>query len=225
MIYLLPPSIYLILRGKKNFLKIFLAVIIFGLLFAFIFDFIQVLNNAYFTPAQELVIPWLIFGIEPVDYLIGYMLMTLFIVVFYEHFLDDEKIKKLPNNFKNSLLAPFIVLVFIIATFFLKPVSLEIKYSYVILGLLAILPSVIHVFNKPRFLDKFLKLGSYFFFVWFLIEMVAIKNGYWLYHGQYYIGWVKFLGLEFPFEELFFWMMLYAVTIVSYYERFIDDNK
>ena len=48
----LPPALYLILREKKNLLKIALAVIVFGMIFGFVFDlsklFWQVFYWGYF---------------------------------------------------------------------------------------------------------------------------------------------------------------------------------
>jgi len=64
----------------------------------------------------------------------------------------------------------------------------------------------------------------FFFFVWFLAEIVVLKTAGWTFPGQY-IGMVTILGVTFPLEELFFWMLWYSVTIISYYEFFLDDQK
>lgn len=52
--------------------------------------------------------------------------------------------------------------------------------------------------------------------------VLVITN--WVYEGNNYIGWISLFNTSFPFEELFFWMMFYAASIVSYYELFIDDH-
>lgn len=95
---LLPPSLYLILRERKNLLKIFLAVIVFGTIFGFLLEFMAEINLAWVVPRA--VFNWRLFGFFPVlDIILGYMLMTLLIVVFYEHFLDDERNKRISKIF------------------------------------------------------------------------------------------------------------------------------
>lgn len=134
LLYLLIPSIYLILREKKNLLKIFLAVLILGIIFSFIFDFIQVFNRAYISLNEELVFPWRLFNVEPVDYILGYMLMTLFIIVFYEHFLDDEKNRRISKNLIWALIPSLSVLIFIIALFLINKETLRFPYPYLMGG-------------------------------------------------------------------------------------------
>jgi len=216
------PSIYLILRERKNFLKIFWAVIIFGVIFGTIFDFIETFNKAWVV--TRLVFPWKIFGVLPVDDILGFMLMTLFIIVFYEHFLDDEKNPKISNNLKWALIPSLLILAFVLIVYLINPNLLEISYVYLLGGTLAIIFPIAMSLYKSRFLGKFLKLSAFFFIIWFILELVALKTEGWIFPGEY-IGRVEIFGLAFPLEELFFWMMFYAATIVSYYEFFIDDKK
>jgi len=219
---LLIPSIYLILREKKNFWKIFWGVLIFGAIIGFGFDFIVTLNQGWIV--TRIILPWKFFGVLPIDNVIGWVLMTLFILVFYEHFLDDEKTKKISKNFKWALI-PFSALLFLFLTLYIiNPNLLKLPYTYLVGGIVAIILPIILVVSKTRFLEKFLKLGAFFFVIWFILEIMALKNQGWIFPGQY-IGQVSIFGLSFPFEELFFWMMFYAATVVSYYEIFIDDSR
>lgn len=222
-ISLLPPALYLILREKKNLLKIALAVIVFGMIFGFVFDFIATLNEAWIV--TQLVFPVRIFGFYPLlDDIIGFILMTLLIVVFYEHFLDDEKNRKISKNFLVALIPSSIVLVFVLIAYLINPSLLKIPYVYLVMGLSAIVFPIFAVLYKPKLLGKFLKIAAFFFGVWLIIELVILKTGGWIFPG-YYIGQVELFGLKFPFEELFFWMLFYASTVVAYYEFFIDDKK
>ena len=221
--YLLLPSIYLILREKKNFWKIFWAVIIFGIIFGLGFDFIVTLNEGWVV--TRLVFPFRLFGFYPlIDDILAFMLMTLFMVVFYEHFLDDEKNRRISRNLKWVLFLSLIVLVFIFIVYIINPNLLRVPYTYLVSGLFAIAFPLAVCLYRPRFLEKFLKLAAFFFVVWFVLELAALKGGGWIFPGEY-IGMVEIFGLRFPFEELFFWMMWYAAAIVSYYEVFIDDEK
>lgn len=220
---LLPPALYLILREKKNLPKIFLAVIIFGALFGFIFEFMAEFNQTWLVP--RVVFQWRVFGFLPIlDIILGYMLMTLLIVVFYEHFLDDERNKRISKNFLWALLPSCTVLIIIFLLYYAHRDFLKIPYFYLIAGSLAVAFPLIMSLRKPKFLKKLLQVSAFFFGVWFLIELAGLRITGWSFQGQY-IGWVKVFGLAFPFEELFFWMMCYAATIVAYYEFFIDDQK
>jgi len=221
--YLLTSSIYLAFREKKNFKKIFWAVIIFGIIFGFGFDFVITFNKGWVV--NGLVFPFRIFGFYPIiDDILGFMLMTLFIVIFYEHFIDDEKDKKISKNLKWIFIVSIIALSLIFIVYFINSNLLKTPYAYLVGGLAAICFPIIFGSSRPKFMIKFLKTAGFFFVVWFVLELVCIKNSGWIFPGQY-IGMVNILGLRFPLEELFFWMMWYAVTIVSYYEFFIDDKR
>jgi hypothetical protein len=144
--------------------------------------------------------------------------------VFYEHFLDDEKNRRISRNLKWALLLSLIVLAFVFIAYIINPNLLKIHYTYLVGGLLAIVFPLVVCLYKPRFLGRFLKLAGFFFVVWFILEVVCLKTGGWIFPGEY-VGTVEIFNLRFPFEELFFWMMWYAAVVVSYYEVFIDDEK
>lgn len=162
LLCLLLPSLYLILRKKKNFLKTFWAVIIFGVIFGFGFDFVVTLNEGWIV--TQLVFPFRLFGFYPlIDDILAFMLMTLFIVVFYEHFLDDEKNRRISKNLIWALVPSLVILVFIIVTYFINPEFLRIPYTYLLAGLAAIIMPLALSLSKPRFLIKFIKLSVFFF--------------------------------------------------------------
>jgi hypothetical protein len=220
--YLFLPSLYLILREKKNFWKIFWGVVVFGFIVGFAFDLVQTFNKSWIMTG--LVFPWKFFGLLPLDNIIGWGLMALFILVFYEHFLDDEKNKKISKNLKWAILV-FLAGLFIgVGLYLIFPALIKLPYAYLIGGIIAIIFPLIFSARKKLFLEKALKLSAFFFFVWLFAELICLKYGGWIFPGQY-IGTVSLFGLSFPFEELFFWMMCYSATVASYYEFFIDDKK
>lgn len=220
---ILPPVIYLVARRKKNIKKIFLAVIIIGGLFGFTFDFIETLSKAWYM--ERLVFLWRIFGVLPIDDVIGFLLMTLFIVVFYEHFIDDEKNKQISRNLMWALIPSIIAMAGIITIFlFVNSEALKISYAYLIGGSAAILLPIYMSIRKPKLIPKYLMTGAFFFMIWLVSEIIALKTGGWSFPGQY-IGSVTMFNVTFPMEEFFFWTMLYSATVVSYYELFLDDNK
>lgn len=220
--YLVLPSIYLMLRERKNYRKIFWSVVILGLLLGFFFDFLAEFNGAWHV--RDLVIPYKILGIEPVDNVLGYAVMVLFMVTFYEHFIDDERDRRLSKNASRLFLLGTIAVILLVVGYLENQTVFKISHMYLKAGLAAILFPLIYGFRHPKILAKFSALALFFIPVWLVAEIVVLKNGGWNFPGQY-VGWVTVFGVTFPFEELFFWMICYAGAIVASYEYFIDDNR
>jgi len=220
--YFILPALYLCVREKKNYKKILAASVVFGLLFAFVFDLLATFNNTWLV--DQLVFPWKIFGVVPLDDMIWFFFLVFSTTAFYEHFIDDEKHKTISKHFKYALIPSILVLLAIIAIFIISPDSLKFSYSYLILGSIAATPLFYILYLKPEFIHKFIKLGTFFFFLYLIFELTALKLGQWGFYGQY-IGSVQLFGLKFPFEEFFFWIGISAPTFISYYEIFIDDER
>lgn len=220
--YFIIPALYLCGREKKNYKKIFVASIIFGLLFAFVFDLLATFNNAWLI--HQLIFPWKILGVVPVDEAIWFFFLVFLTTVFYEHFLDDEKHKTISKHFKYALIPMVLVLATTVVIFLVSPDSLKFPYSYLILGSVAIIPLFYILYQKPEFIHKFLKISIFFFFLNLISELTTLKLGHLGFYGQY-IGNVEFFGLKFPFEEFFFWICISTPTLISYYEIFIDDER
>ena len=221
-LYLLIPSIYLSLRERKNYKKIFWAVLLLGGVLGFIFDFIETFNKAWIT--SRLVLPWKIFGVLSVDDFIGFLLMTLLIVIFYEHFIDDEKDRRISPHLIPTLIPSLLIALSIIIFFPLRPDIFNVPYAYLYGGIAVIAFPIFYCIRRPELISKFLKVAASFFMIWFVAEIVVLKTGGWYFAGEY-IGTVHVFGVTFPFEELFFWMMFYAASMVAYYERVIDDER
>ncbi len=216
------PSIYLMLRERKNYRKIFWSVVVLGLLMGFFSDFLAEFNGAWHV--INLVIPYKILGVEPVDSILGYAFMVLFMVTFYEHFIDDERNRRLSKNASRLFLLGIIAVTLLVAVYLESQTILKISHMYLKAGLAMMLFPVIYGFSHPKILTKFSAMALFFIPVYLMAEIVVLKNNGWTFPGQY-IGWVTIFGVTFPFEELFFWMICYAGIIVAFYEHFIDDDK
>ena len=76
----------------------------------------------------------------------------------------------------------------------------------------------------PKFLNRYLKIAAYFFIFNFIYEVTAVKLNQWSFPTRnQLIGMVDFMGAHFAVEELIFWMVLTAMSVVSFYEVFDDD--
>ena len=217
-VFTLLPVVYLALRKEKDWGKILCSIVIFGILFAVIFDFFEEYTAAWHT--VSLVFPFKLFGIDPIDNIFAHIEMTLLTIVFYQHFIDDGQSPGISKRIFLAIALSLCGLIGLLLLYSYFPTLLQIKYSYAYMGTLASAFPILLVFRKPSLVKNMLSTSTYFFILYFCIEIVAVRNTFWMYSGSY-LGWIHVLGVSFPFEELFFWMMLYAICIVSYYEVFI----
>ena len=218
------PSVFLLFRRPKNLHRVFAGTFLFGLLFGFGFDFMALLNNAWSEPVTQLFFPNRILGIIAVDHIIWFIIWTLSIITFYEHFLEHDRSDKIKHNYWLGVYAATFFIVAMLVLYYIAPTVLLFRYAYFTLGVAAILPLILLVIRRPHFFSKFAKVIPYFFSLYFSYELIAIYLGQWTFPGQY-VGMVSILGLEFPFEEFLFWTILSSVSILSYYELFVDDGK
>lgn len=223
LFYTILPAIYLGFRKRKNWRKIIISTLVFGALLGFIFEFVAEFNKSY--SVISVLFPFKLFGVLPPDNIIGHMMMTFLTIVFYEHFVDREIHSGISKNFFHALLPTIFVAIFVLFAFLFKPELITLKYSYFYMGVVAIIPPIYLGFTQPKFIKNMALTAIYFFFFYFIAEIFAVKLNYWIYPGNNYIGWVSVFGATFPFEELIFWMMFYAASLVSYYELFIDDHQ
>jgi len=224
-LYFVLPTFYLFLRHKLNAKKIVLGSLLTGIMIPLPFDFLSYFNKAWFVPQEQLLIPLRFFNLNPVDELVWFFVAALYVITFYESFVDDERVVRLSRRFFKSLCfwASIIGVVFLI--FFLWPGLLKVSYPYLTLWALASCPPIFVLFYKrPQFAGKVLLAAVFFFFVSLNFELTAVHLGQWGFAGQY-IGTVTLLGVTFPFEEFFYWILLYPATIISYYELFVDDGR
>ena len=224
ILYLGIPSFFLMLREKKNYKKIGWGVLVFGILMSTTFDFVATINGAW--AVDRIIFPKAVISTWPIESIIGYIFMTLFVIVFYEHFLDDERHPRLPKSHSKVFLLLLIILFTTFAIHFISPDSLKFSYFYLKAGFVAILFPIIFSFYNPHIIRKFAPLAFFFFFVWLVIEFVGVHNGNWLFPSQgQFVGYASLFGITFPFEEVFFWFMWYSAVIVAFYENFIDDRS
>ena len=214
-----PATLYLGWRRPKPWKKIMLASTLFGLLCGFLFEFIQVSAGAYYIVPT--VFPKL-FGFLPPDNFLGHFLMSLLTFTFYEHFVNKESSKVISPRYRHILIAVIGADALLIAMHFLAPNLLHISYSYGIFGVIALVPLVRLLIIHPKYYRDVALMMPYFFCAYFSFELIAVKYKWWIYPSAHYLGYVQFLGLKFPFEEFFFWIMLYAATITSYYKTYLD---
>ena len=222
-VVVIPIATFMGLRKKKNWKKIISGSLVFGLLFGAILEFIAHITLAWQVP--DTIFPFRILGASTLEGLIGYIPMTLLVLIFYEHFFDKDINHKISPHIWFAIIPALLAIILITFTYFTNPSRLMFSHPYLKMGLAAIIPMVWQIAKRPALLPKYLKLSASLFFVFFTFEIVGVTFNYWIFPGTDYLSWVTYFGRTFPVEEIIFWMLLYPPTIVSYYEKFIDDEK
>ncbi|KKP92164.1 MAG: hypothetical protein UR94_C0004G0025 [Parcubacteria group bacterium GW2011_GWA2_36_10] len=224
LLFLALPALYLSYRNKKMVKKMLLFSLP-ALLIVIVIDYICEITGTWLV--MNSIFDYRILGFVTIDIIIWFFIYTYLIIAYYEYFLE--------HKFKDVLYKPRLkylylyflsVLVTFFVVFFTNKAWLHIRYFYLLFGtVMAIIPITL-VFNKfPNIITKFVKTGVYFFYLAIIYELTAITLNQWMFPGKDFIGIVTLFNISFPFEELFFWMLLGAMSILSYYEFFDDDKK
>lgn len=222
MALFVPSTIYLGLRRKKPWGKIALAVLIFGLILGFFFEFIQEFNKAYVVESR--VFPKIL-GVVSLDNILGHAMMSLLTFTVYEHFFVAKYSRELNRKWKKMFVIASVMAASTVILYYVWPDAIKMRFSYAIFAGLALLPLLRLVWRRPSTLLTLTAFVPFFMVLYFVAEWFAVKYGWWVYPGDSYLGWVDAFGIRFPFEELLFWMIFYAPAITSYYMQYIEASK
>jgi len=217
------PSIYLSFRAKENIDKALIFSLM-GIPIGIAFDYIGTISGSWIVPS---VFPFKLFGIVTMEFIIWGLIMTYFIIMFYEYFLHKHVTKKMWQPRLKYLFFIWVILFGIFAIFFFNfPLKLSIPYFYLLFGIILFaIPISIELYLQPNFISKFIKAGAYFFYIFFIHEVTSLQLGHWAFPGRYFIGWVEIFNVRFPIEELVFFIILFSVATLTFYQFFDDYQK
>ncbi len=218
------PSIHLALRAKEFDKKAFYFSLLVSVPLIVIVDYIGQLTMMWSFPHS--IFPHRLLGVITGEIVFWIVLNTFCCIVFYKYFLDHHLVHSSLHNHMRLCISITAGVLFLFSIAFLWfPDSLEIPYFYLLMGVvLMLIPIMIEVAFKPKFLHKFFIVGSYFFYLSFVCEIVALKLDWWRFPGNDFIGWVEVVGVRFPLEELLVWMVWMSMAILSWYKYFEEDN-
>lgn len=223
-LYLGLPALYLWFRESKNWKKILSASLVIGVLLGMAYNLVAEFTNAYATRYGLFPFNYVAGGVTPFgDFIWGFLILFCSIT-FYEHFLDDERQVKFSKYSTFALGAGLVSFLLTESLLITAPESLHATYSYLLLGLLSILPLTALLFCKPTLIYKILWLTGFFFILNLVFEISALHLGQWNYPGQY-IGLVEIMSVNFPIEEFIFWILLATPSLILCYEFLFDDGK
>ena len=219
------PALYLSVRNFEHVRKSATFSLYTSIPAIIVIDYIAHATGQWLIP--ESILPWRLFGYVSIEVIFWAFLNFYAVVIFYEYFLAHHHSKRIWNRRGRQLLV-FILgasLMFL-TLFFVYPSALSIPYFYLLFGvLLILLPIVKELTDHPKLLTNFLITAVYFFYLSFLYEITALKLDWWSFPSEQFIGKVTLLGVTFPFEELLFWLMLFAMAVLVFYEHFTGNLK
>ncbi|MEK7579211.1 MAG: hypothetical protein AAB460_01615 [Patescibacteria group bacterium] len=222
----LPVVVYLSFRKKKPFEYIAMGTFVIGFVFSLVLETLAEFNGAWHV--ADTVFSYRFPGGASLDAILGYVLMTFLTLVIYEHFLDRPhrgRVKFVPRRLAMALVPSTLVVMTLFVLTEIAPEIISVSYLYAIAGPAAIVFPLIVGFREPTLYSRMVKIMPYFFFIYLVSEYFAVTFSWWTYPSGEYIGYVSLAGVSFPIEELLFWMLFYAASIVVYYEEYIDDDK
>ena len=223
-VFFVLPSVYLTFRAPSFFKRAAIFSVLASFPFIIIIDYIAHFNNQWFL--TQSIFPRL-FEYATIEVILWAIFNLYFVVMFYEYFIHQHFSKiilyrKLKYLFLFSLFLFFIFIVF----YNYYPDLLSIDYFYLRYGVVVIaIPTIIQLVKYPKFFWKFIKVSLYFFYITLLYEFTALKMGWWSFPGTNFIGKISILNVGFPIEEFVFWILLFAMAILSFYEYFDAEEK
>lgn len=217
------PALYLSLAYRGYVRKAAIFSVVGGIPFMTVISYIVHLKNVWYVDSM---FPPLL-GYIIIEDLVWAVFWIYFTILFYEAFIHHRVEHKLWHPHMRY----FIIIVFAllgIFAFLLSTYSslLAIPYFYLYMGLTVMLLPVIFEFAyHKRVFMTFIGTGVYFFYFHLIYEVTGLKLGWWSFPSTEFIGIVNVLGVVFPLEELFFWIMLGGISVLSYFEIFDDAQR
>jgi len=213
------PSIVNFFWLKRSRKKVFVFSIISLFLFAIPVELTCRLTNTWDT---QTIFPRL-FGIIPIENLIFAFLNFLWVLSFYEYFIDKDTQSKIPSKFM-ILVSIYLVAFFIVMiTYSINPLTVSFSYSTMALIVLIIPEFILFIFH-PHVLKKIILPLLVFAFIFFIYEVSALQAGNWWWPGEY-LYTIDMFGKKFPLDDVVFWYILSTPALIIGYETFEDDGK
>ena len=216
------PSIYFLLHGKTKSHETLAAVVVFGVLYCFLLDYLAELNGAWAWKPSQLIFQQKILGVVSPDAIIWTALWVLLLVLFYNHVIDHNMRDRVSRKIWYAVGVGLASLAGIIWLQLHSPSHLHITYAYFYLGLCTFPPLFYVIWKKPRIVPKLLLASLYFIPLYFVYELVGDALGQWDFPGHY-IALIHIGTITFPIEEFLFWIVCSSVITLGGYELFIDD--
>ncbi|TSC89180.1 MAG: hypothetical protein G01um10143_561 [Parcubacteria group bacterium Gr01-1014_3] len=224
LLFLGAPVAYLSFKYPRYIKKVALFAAILSVPVGIIVDHIMQQTGGWLT--YSIFGSFRIFDYVIVDQIVWVFLWVYFVGIFYEVFIDQHKnVAPISSKIKPFAIFMAVMLGLFVVAHFFSPALLNIDYFYLKLGVIGMIPLIVGLFKIPEVFGGILRAGVYFFILSLVYELTALSLGQWSFPAEnQFIGIVKILGISFPFEELFFWIIIGAVAVTAYYKLFAENG-
>ncbi len=220
------PCIYLtyILKNKQIIPRLLIAAFLGSCMLAILVDYLGFLNHAWYV--INTVFGFRLFSVVPIEDPVWSFSWIYLILVFYESYFKTGNKSLLGKRAKYWFLMNALAFSIFFISIILNPVLLSsIPYYYLVFGIfLALLPMLLFLKFYPKYISPFIKVACYVSVVSFIDEIVALKLNHWTFYGGKFLMMIKIWGVNLPFEELFFFILIGSIFTLCYYE-FFDGDK
>lgn len=164
-----------------------------------------------------------IFGLMPLENLLFAFFNFVWVLSFYEYFIDKNTKDKISKKMKYIVMLFILFFAITFVLFFYDANLITLNYHEMSL-LFLIFPAIIMAFREPSILKKTIMPTIFFCVIFFVYEFVAIHIGNWWWPGNYLFP-INLYGNIFPLDDIIFWYILSTITLILGYEFFVDDGK
>ncbi len=227
ILFYLVPSVYLSILNPRAIKRSAVFSLFFGVPISVIVDYLAHLTGSWSMNHSSSWLGYQIFNFTSVEQILWAALFAYLVVMFYKYFFDNElEGKSLSSGMRWLIVGTALAAGLFFFTLGINPELLNISYFYLKSGLILTLwPIILVLMFLPWLSGKLLKAAAYFAIFNLIYELTALRLNQWSFPGQQFIGQVTLLGQTFPFEELFFFILLGSMALLCYYEVFDDDRR
>ncbi len=219
------PALYLSIRSPKYIVKLVLFSLLAGIPLIIILEYIGGPSLAWAFPPS--VVGFYLFHQVSLEILLWAFFNIYAVVIFYEHIFDQHR-KVAVWNKKMWTLVRYLIgwMVIFLLLLILNKGLIILPYFYFLFGIVIfIFPLAVTWLYYPKTLPKIFYSLVYFSYLSFLYEIMALTYGWWSFPGTDFVGYVTFFHVTFPIEELVFWIILFAPSVICAFEYLDDDCK
>ncbi len=217
LIVMAPPAFINFIWLKKTRIKIFLFSIVTTLIFAPPIELASRLSNAW---EVQSIFPRLL-GEISVENIIFAFINFLWVLSFYEYFINKEKGGGISRNFKYLIVFYFLLAITIFSLYFVNPNFITFTYFQTSIIVL-IIPCIVIFSARSSLIKKVILPTIFFAIVFFIYEVVSLIIGSWWWPGDYLFP-LEIGGIIFPIDDIMFWYLLSTPALIGGYEIFMNE--
>lgn len=213
------PSLYLSIRHPKFIKRSAFFSAIVSVPIVIMVDYIAHITHQWIVP--QTIFPMRIFNEVPFEDVILAFMQFYIVIMYYQTFIDKQYSKIiLPKRLSKLLVIILISMLSFLAVYLFVPARFNASYYYLKLCIVALIPVFIQLMRYPPLRQKFLRSAIYLFYLTLVYEIIGQIMKWWIFPSDQMIGWISFVRISFPLEELFFWIIISSLTIITLFEDF-----